>query len=218
MSIQAVAWVLESSQSRGLARLVLISLANHHNAGTGQCNPGQRLISQEAGISPGSVPAQIRKLVGLGELVVEQPGTSHRSAQYRITFAQHASEAPVVFAQEPSESDTVTLNPEPSTLNAGPRGTTEPNQEPVARANALAREWWDSYKAKHGRDPMQPFVAARGVIVKAVKAGWTDTQIGKAIPKVGVPLTAFKLQQVLDRAGTSGAPDFDRQSRKRGIG
>ena len=91
MSIQSVAWVLSHSESRGFARLVLISLANHHNGGTGQCNPGQRTIAEEAGISPGSVGPNIAKLVALGEVEIVDPGTSHRSAEYVLTFAQQLS-------------------------------------------------------------------------------------------------------------------------------
>ena len=54
VSIQSVAWVLSHSESRGFARLVLISLANSilTTAGHGQCNPGQRTIAEEAGIFP----------------------------------------------------------------------------------------------------------------------------------------------------------------------
>lgn len=103
MSIQAVAWVLDHSRSRGYARLILISLANHHNAGSGRCNPGQRLLAAEAGISSGSVPAQIRALVALGELAVEEAGGSHRSTSYRLTFAQEVSKEHPSFAQPLSE-------------------------------------------------------------------------------------------------------------------
>lgn len=92
MSIQAVAWVLDHSKSRGVARLVLISLANHNNGGTGQCNPGQRRIAQEAGIGVGTVPLAIGRLVELGELEIIDPGGSHRSARYRLPFAHDVSE------------------------------------------------------------------------------------------------------------------------------
>jgi len=75
----------------GYARLVLISLANHLNQGTGQCNPGQRQIALEAGISPGSVGPNIAKLVALGEVEIIDPGHQRVSAQYRLTFAQELS-------------------------------------------------------------------------------------------------------------------------------
>ncbi len=93
MSIQAVAWVLDHSASRGVARLVLISLANHHNGGSGQCNPGQRRIAAEAGIGVGTVPLAIGRLVDLGELEILDAGGSHRSARYRLPFAHEVSKA-----------------------------------------------------------------------------------------------------------------------------
>lgn len=37
MSIQAVAWVLEHSETRGAARLALISIANYADKNTGEC-------------------------------------------------------------------------------------------------------------------------------------------------------------------------------------
>lgn len=83
MSIQAVGWVLDHSESRGLARLVLVALANHANDQR-ECWPAQRTIAREAGISPGSVGAQVRKLVALGEVTVLEAGTPRRAARYRL--------------------------------------------------------------------------------------------------------------------------------------
>jgi hypothetical protein len=83
VSIQAVAWTLEASQSAGLARLVLISLANHANE-KDECWPSQRTIAREAGIALGSVSTQIQQLILLGEVVVVRKGTARRSTRYRI--------------------------------------------------------------------------------------------------------------------------------------
>lgn len=99
MSIQAVAWVLDHSQARGFARLVLISLANHADKETGECFPSMRSISREAGISLGSIPAKIRDLVEIGEVVIVDPGDARRSARYQLTFAtQPALGTPVETA------------------------------------------------------------------------------------------------------------------------
>lgn len=86
MSVQAIAWVLENSRSRGLDRLVLIVLANHHNKGTGRCDPGMRLIAHEAGIAIGTVTAATRRLAALGELVIETPGDARHTSKYRLAF------------------------------------------------------------------------------------------------------------------------------------
>lgn len=85
MSIQAISWVLDHSESEGFARLVMIVLANHYSSGTSRCNPGHRAIAEEARISRSAVTAQIRKLVELGEIEVVDNGTSHQSAEYRLT-------------------------------------------------------------------------------------------------------------------------------------
>lgn len=94
MSIQAVAWVLENSQSRGIARLVLISLANHHNGGTGQCNPGYRRIAAEAGCGKSAVTKAVQDLVTLGELEVMDVGDNRRSARYHLPFSVHETDTP----------------------------------------------------------------------------------------------------------------------------
>lgn len=151
MSIQAVAWVLDHSRSRGFARLVLISLANHHSAVTDQCNPGQRLIAQEAGMATGSVPAQIRKLVELGEVEVVDAGGSHRSASYRLTFTQQMSEDPV-------DNEDSTLSSDPSTLRVrsenGEVRSAQDRAEPRTgnlESSILDRDfsdWWSGYPRK----------------------------------------------------------------------
>lgn len=86
MSIQAVAWVLDHSESRGLARLVLISLANAVNKdANGECWPSMRTIAGEAGVSLGVIPSKIEELVELGEVEVVDRGTQRKSARYRLT-------------------------------------------------------------------------------------------------------------------------------------
>lgn len=79
-------WVLENSESKGLARLVLIALAYHANRESGACFPSMRTIAAEAGISVGVVPKLTKKLVELGELEVEKAGDSRRSTRYRLPF------------------------------------------------------------------------------------------------------------------------------------
>lgn len=59
MSIQAVAWVLEHSTTKGLDRLVLISLANHANE-DGECWPSIERIAAEANTKP----VQARRVIG----------------------------------------------------------------------------------------------------------------------------------------------------------
>lgn len=83
MSIQAVGWVLDNSASRGLARLVLLSLANHANSAD-MCWPSQRTIAREAGVAAGTVANMLSQLVTLGEIEVLNAGDNRHSATYRI--------------------------------------------------------------------------------------------------------------------------------------
>lgn len=92
MSIQAVAWVLDHSQSRGLARLVLISLANHAHKDTAECYPAQRTIAAEAGISLGAVSVQIQTLIELGELSVIEAGGPRTATRYQLPLVQRSSD------------------------------------------------------------------------------------------------------------------------------
>lgn len=84
MSIQAVAWVLDFSESQGLDRLVLISIANHFNVDEQVARPSIRLIAREARISTNTVMAAVRRLSEIGELEVVDPGTQRSAARYEM--------------------------------------------------------------------------------------------------------------------------------------
>lgn len=90
MSIQAVAWVLEYSASRGTDRLVLIVLANYAND-DGLAWPSQRTVATKAGLGVGTVNESVRRLVALGELIVDEEGDARRSARYRLPFIDPGS-------------------------------------------------------------------------------------------------------------------------------
>lgn len=84
MSIQAVAWVLDFSESEGLDRLVLISIANHYNNDEAVARPSIRRIAAEARISTNTVMAAVRRLSEIGELDVVDPGTQRSAARYAL--------------------------------------------------------------------------------------------------------------------------------------
>ncbi len=84
MSIQAVAWVLDFSESESLDRLVLISIANHYNNDEALARPSIRRIAMEAHVSTNTVMAAVRRLTEIGELEVVDPGTKRSAAQYAM--------------------------------------------------------------------------------------------------------------------------------------
>lgn len=150
MSIQAVGWVLDHSQSRGFSRLVLIALANHANSETNECWPSQRTIATEAGISPGAVPAQVRALVDLGEIEMVEPGGPRRSARYRLTFQrsgdEHKSAQEMSAARGPGVS---------AALSPGVSRTVIDRQEEDLFGQAKPEpyssefeQWWSGYPRK----------------------------------------------------------------------
>jgi hypothetical protein len=107
VSIQAIAWVLDQSRAQGIDRLVLIALANHANAETGRCDPGQRRIAQEANCSPGMVTVSIRRLAELGEVAIEAPGQGRATTKYHLPWLStgFGSARPGSRATEPVARD-----------------------------------------------------------------------------------------------------------------
>ena len=147
MSIQAMAWVLDNSRSEGVARLVLIALANHYNVNTGQCDPGLRCIAREANCSTGGVQDAVRRLVDLGELIVAQPGKGKATTKYHLPWSSEVapsarsgprtsdSEGSPSARSGPRTSDPVVRGRDPVVRGFDPvvRGQTARNQLTVNR-------------------------------------------------------------------------------------
>ena len=70
MSVQAMAWVLEKSESRLAARLVLLAIANHADSGGLNAWPSIRLIAAEARVTDRQAQRVIRELDKMGELII----------------------------------------------------------------------------------------------------------------------------------------------------
>lgn len=71
MRIQAVAWALEQYIPTPIAKLVLVSLANHANHETGECWPKIETIAHECSCSIRSVQRYVRVLEEKGLVRVE---------------------------------------------------------------------------------------------------------------------------------------------------
>lgn len=74
MSIQALAWVLENSQSELADRLVLIAIANHADAHGRNAWPSADQIAKEARVHRATVFRALARLCDLGELEVDPGG------------------------------------------------------------------------------------------------------------------------------------------------
>jgi hypothetical protein len=124
MSVQAIAWVLEHSESRLGARHVLISIANHAKAdGTGAW-PSITTIAHESRLSEREVQLSIRKLVAAGELCVEQGAGPHGTNLYSLPlvaargekFAPLRGEKPSTQGVKNPTSGGEKFSPEPSLI------------------------------------------------------------------------------------------------------
>jgi hypothetical protein len=72
MSVQAIAWVFDNSESRFADRLVLLAIANHCDKYGREAWPMQTTIAAEARVSTREVVRAIQNLVSISELIVEK--------------------------------------------------------------------------------------------------------------------------------------------------
>ena len=84
MSIQAVAWVLDSSESEASARLVLLSIANHCDKFGADAFPSMRTIASEARLALSTVQIAIDELERLEEIQVVRGGSKYGTNLYAI--------------------------------------------------------------------------------------------------------------------------------------
>lgn len=83
MSYKHVRLVFQTSNAKGLARLVLVYLAERANA-DGYCFPGVKTIARECNANPRSVQQAITQLIELGELEADRKGGRNKASEYWI--------------------------------------------------------------------------------------------------------------------------------------
>ena len=72
MSIEATSWVFEHSRSKGAARLVLLSIANHADPFGKSTYPSLGTISRESGVSLRQIKRSFAQLLKIGELRIQR--------------------------------------------------------------------------------------------------------------------------------------------------
>jgi len=102
MSIQALVWVIEHSQSRLADRCVLMSIANHCDREGKNAWPSINTISHEAKVSPRQVQISIVRLSKTGELSVARSRGPHGTNLYSLPMMTEGN--PTLLAEIP-ESD-----------------------------------------------------------------------------------------------------------------
>lgn len=84
MSIQAVAWALEQYIPKAIAKLVLVSLANHADHASGRCYPSVEQAAHEASCSVRSVQRYTPYLAERGFIKIEEHFKDGRQWPARI--------------------------------------------------------------------------------------------------------------------------------------
>ena len=109
MSIQAVAAVLESDVGEVAAKLLLVSIANAHNTGTGVCCPSIDRLAKESCMSRSSVKRWLRWLEDEGFIEVTEnrdENARQRTNTYRIVSTSRGSKLNPLPKSEPGEGST----------------------------------------------------------------------------------------------------------------
>lgn len=71
MSLEAVAWALRQPVPDAVGKLLLISIADHHNASTGACFPGRARLAEAGCCDPSTVKRKLSWLAKHGWIRVE---------------------------------------------------------------------------------------------------------------------------------------------------
>ena len=95
MSVQALSWVLDNSESEHAARLVLISIANHCDKFGHNAWPSVGSIASESRLCERVVRSAIVELENAGELKVLRGAGPHRTNLYSLPKMQGAKNTPV---------------------------------------------------------------------------------------------------------------------------
>jgi hypothetical protein len=107
MSVQALGWVLDYSDTTGSDRLVLIALANHVNKNTGSCNPGYDLLAHEARVHRATAIRCVNSLEQEGHITVVRNGGRHKVNEYCIvTDKDEIARLAAVAGEKQSQSAT----------------------------------------------------------------------------------------------------------------
>lgn len=70
MSLIALSWAMEQFDLGTSEKMVLVVLANHHNAETGQCNPSIPRIAHYSGCSDRTVQRSLSELIKQGRIAI----------------------------------------------------------------------------------------------------------------------------------------------------
>jgi hypothetical protein len=111
MSVQAISWVLEHSESRRASRHVLISIANHCDSAGQNSFPSVSTIARESKISDREVRRSLKILIELGELAIERGTGPHGVNMYSMPKMMGDKLSSVRLSGVTSGREVVTFDP-----------------------------------------------------------------------------------------------------------
>lgn len=168
MSIQAMAWVLEFSESVGTDRLVLLAIANHADIDAASAWPSVTRIAAEARVDRATVFRALRRLEELGELEVTRGGGRGVTNLYRIKRSQPATVSPPETVAPCDGLEAVngrnsSLNGRTGAENGRTRATrTFYNHQEPLRGHARAREADDDATGVKLPEPLEEETRKKG--------------------------------------------------------
>ncbi len=231
MSVKVMVWVFEHSEATLADRLVLLALADEANDDGGSCYPGQRRLAAKARVAVSTARLSLERLAAANEILVAAAPVSGRGhlTRYLVVMGRPLEDCRCLLAAElkgaeirhlPGEERAGTrgnarpdaLPPAPSLLPStqDPRDTDPAPLEPKPsrarrsdpRSDEITKTWWERFNEK----PLQPYLAVRGLVDKALKAGWTPEAVTASLALVEPPVVGWKLEDALRRGRSSAKP------------
>jgi hypothetical protein len=141
MSVQASSWVIEHSQHKGSALLVLLMIANHAHADGTNAFPSIETLAKECRMSDRQITRIIQGLEASGELKINR-SAGRFSHRYSLPLMPLNSDKLSGFKYQPNPDKSRT-NPDKSRTNPdiamSPEPSLEPSLEPPSNNNKRAR-------------------------------------------------------------------------------
>jgi hypothetical protein len=171
MSIQALVWVIEYSQSRLSDRCVLMSIANHCDRQGKNAWPSVDTISREAKVSPRQVQISVTRLTKTGELSVARNQGPRRTNLYELPMMAEGN--PALLAKIPeaerggaeyagvqnmqgAHSASGAQNPVSNHQDSAPEPSLNPSLEPSSPTPSAPIPRAKSVSCKPGQPPPLP--------------------------------------------------------------
>jgi hypothetical protein len=110
MSCHAVRAVLDRSEAKGSARLLLVILAEHLNQNTRRCDPSVATLARECKTSRRTIPRLLAQLKAAGEIEIHAGGGRNHCNSYTITVAENPDTVVTLSAANPDTRVTVSTS------------------------------------------------------------------------------------------------------------